>query len=349
VTVLYNRRVTLNLMVQPIVAVEMLSDPLLVGQGLLSRVLTVAPKSMMGSRIPKYVENRYAEGAKPATVKLEIACLRRMFRLGMEATPRKVTFVPKFPNIAPNNVRKGFFEHDAFERVLAELREPALRTLAIVGYWLGWRKGELLGLERRQVDLDAGTVRLDPGTTKNKEGRVVYLPPEALAALKALDEHTRALERERNVIVRNVFHRDGETIRDFYGAWRSVCKRAGVPGMLFHDLRRTAARNYIRSGNHESVVMKILGHKTMSIFDRYNVTSEDDLRQAASTVVSLPRNGSQWEQSSILTPRDVRSIGAKCLNWCRGRESNPHRELPPEGILSPLRLPFRHPGALGNQ
>jgi integrase len=100
-------------------------------------------------------------------------------------------------------------------------------------------------------------VRLDPGTTKNREGRVVYLPPEALAALKAWDEQTRQLERERNIIVRSVFHRDGESVRDLYAAWRSACDRAGVPGMLFHDLRRTAARNYVRSGNHESVVMRI--------------------------------------------------------------------------------------------
>ncbi len=235
------------------------------------------------------MERCYAEGAKPATVKLEIACLRRMFRLGSRAS--KVMRVPHFPTIAVNNARKGFFEHDAFEKVLAELREPCLRAIAIVGYPLGWRKGELLGLERRQVDLDAGTVRLDPGTTKNKEGRIVYLPPEALAALKAWDEQTRALERERNIIVRHVFHSDGDPIRDFYAAWRSACERAGAPGMLSRlEVNRRAKLRPL--GDHESVVMRILGHRTRSIFDRYNTVSGDDLRRAASRVVAAPRNGS---------------------------------------------------------
>src|SRR5205823_4732448 len=122
---------------------------------------------------------------------------RRMFRLGAQAD--KVLRVPHFPTITVHNARRGFFERDQFEKVLAELPHY-LKPLATVAYWTGWRKGELLRLERRQVDLDAGTLRLDPGTTKNKEGRVVYLPPEALAALKAWDGKTVALERERGII-----------------------------------------------------------------------------------------------------------------------------------------------------
>jgi integrase len=240
------------------------------------------------ARLREYVEERSIAGAKPATIQVELAFLRRMFRLGLQGG--KVLRVPVFPTITVNNTRKGFFEKDAFERVVAEL-PGYLRPLATVGYWIGWRKGELLDLERRQVDLEAGTVRLDPGTTKNKEGRLVYLPPEALAVLREWDVHTRELEREKNVIVRHVFHRDGAPIGNFHVAWHSACRRARVPGMIFHDLRRTAARNYVRSGVSEHVAMKVLGHKTRSVFDRYNITSEDDLRQAAATVLAAPRIG----------------------------------------------------------
>jgi hypothetical protein len=118
------------------------------------------------------------------------------------------------------------------------------------------------------------------------------LPPEALAALKQWDAETAEVEREKGIIIRLVFHRDGKPVRDFYAAWKSACKRAGSPGMLLHDLRRTAARNYVRSGNHESVVIRILGHKTRSIFDRYNIVAEEDLRQAADRVAA-PRIGSK--------------------------------------------------------
>ncbi len=145
---------------------------------------------------------------------------------------------------------------------------------------MGWRKGELLRLERRQVDLTTGRIVLDPGTTKS-EGRIAYFPPEALAALREWDEKTTALEREHGVIVRHVFHRDGMPLKDINSAWQSACQRAGVPGMLFRDFRRTAARDMVRRGVHESTAMKILGHKTRSIFDRYNITSENDLREAA--------------------------------------------------------------------
>ena len=239
------------------------------------------------TRIRKYIEARLAENAAPATVKLELAALRRMFRLGYQEG--KVVRVPHFPTIAVNNARTGFFEHEAFERVLGEL-PSYLRPLATVGYWMGWRKGELLGLERRQVDLDTGKITLDPGTTKNKERRFAYLPSEALEALQAWDEQTRAHEREHNVIIRHVFHNEGNPLRSIDAAWKSACKRAGVAGMLFHDLRRTACQTYRQNGVSEGVVMKILGHKTRSMFDRYNIVAEDDFKQAA-TVVDAPRNG----------------------------------------------------------
>jgi integrase len=127
---------------------------------------------------------------------------------------------------------------------------------------------------------------------------VIYLPTDALAALKVWDERTRELEREHGSIVRHVFHRRGRRISEFpYSVWHAACVAANIPGTRKpHDFRRTAARSYRRSGVSEGVVMKILGHKTRSIFERYNIKNEDDLREAALALGLLGRNGKKRAQ-----------------------------------------------------
>jgi integrase len=156
-----------------------------------------------------------------------------------------------------------------------------------IAYTFGWRmQSEVLALETRQLDLAAGTIRLDPGSTKNDEGRVVYLTPELAALLAAHGERVVALSRDLGRVVPWLFphfakpHR-GSQRQDFRKAWKSACKAAGYTGMLRHDFRRTAVRNMVNRSISERVAMTITGHKTRAVFDRYHIVSPADLRDAA--------------------------------------------------------------------
>ena len=147
-------------------------------------------------------------------------------------------------------------------------------------------QSEVLTLEQRQLDLDAGTLRLEPGTTKNDDGRVVYLTPELKASIMAQLERVRTLERETGQIIPYLFphlrgpHR-GKRIRDFKKAWKTACVKEGCPGMLRHDFRRTAVRNMERRGVPRSVAMRITGHRTEAVYRRYAIVSDRDLQEAA--------------------------------------------------------------------
>src|SRR5262249_51241617 len=132
-----------------------------------------------------------------------------------------------------------------------------------------------------QVSLADGAVRLEPGTTKNDEPREFPLTADLRALLEGQRATTEALQRQTGRIIPSVFHRRGRPIKDFRGSWAAACKAAGCPGRIPHDFRRTAIRNMVRAGIPERVAMKLSGHKTRSVFDRYNVTSPGDLQTAA--------------------------------------------------------------------
>lgn len=214
--------------------------------------------------------------AANATINRELAILKRAFTLAMQGG--KVMQRPHIPMLQERNVRQGFFEREQFEAVRKPLSDD-VAPVATFAYLTGWRKSEILALQWRQVDFKAGCVRLEPGTTKNGEGRTFYFTDE----LKTLLESRKtASVVGGSRIVPWVFHRNGAPIRTFQKAWESACKGAGVPGRIFHDFRRTAVRNLVRAGVPERVAMQMTGHKTRSVFERYNVVSESDLRSAAS-------------------------------------------------------------------
>ncbi|PKN35609.1 MAG: site-specific integrase [Deltaproteobacteria bacterium HGW-Deltaproteobacteria-19] len=225
------------------------------------------------SRIRGYIDKRLTERMANASVNRELAALKRAFNLAIQCTPPKIAQVPFILMLKENNVRKGFIEHEDYLALLAALPDY-LKPVLTFAYFTGWRREEVIGLKWSHVNLKDGIVRLEPGETKNGEGRTLYMESDLLAMMKFV-------YRNRRMDCFHVFHRRGMPIGDFRKVWATACGKIGRPGLLFHDLRRSGVRNMIRAGIPERVAMTISGHKTRSVFDRYNIVSQEDLKEAA--------------------------------------------------------------------
>ncbi len=177
-----------------------------------------------------------------------------------------------------NNVRKGFFEHSEF-LALREKLPDYLKGFITFAYKTGWRLTEIVTLTRAQVDRHHGIVRLEVGETKNDEGRTVYMDAELREVIRQQWEKRKSC----GVLMPYVFlnSNNDDRIKRFDKAWKRACREAGICDRIFHDLRRTAARNMVRSGIPEQVAMRISGHKSRCVFERYNITSDADLIEAA--------------------------------------------------------------------
>ena len=123
----------------------------------------------------------------------------------------------------------------------------------------------MLPLEWGQGDFGASEVRLDPGKTKNGEGRTFPMTRELRELLDRQRTMTENLQRQLKVVCPRVFHRSGRPIKSFRVAFRTACAAAGCPGRVLHDFRRTAVRNLVRAGIPERVAMRMTGHETRSV------------------------------------------------------------------------------------
>jgi len=248
----------------------------------------------------KYREKRKGEGRSDATANRELSILRTSFHNARKRTPPKVLIVPYFPIVAETNIRKGFLTDEQYDKLRDEL--PAeLKGLFVTGYITGLRRGEITAIQWPQVDFEAGLITLDKGETKNDEPRSVPILDGDMRDLLV------AAKKERDEKWPSspwVFSRGGERIIDFRWAWDEACKRAGVPDLNFHDLRRTAVRNMRRAGIPQVIRMKISGHKTDSMERRYNIVDSEDLQMAKELLQNrrrTPENTSENVTNNVTT------------------------------------------------
>ncbi|MGB6630735.1 MAG: tyrosine-type recombinase/integrase [Terriglobales bacterium] len=251
--------------------------------------------------------------------------------------------MPFFPMLKESDPRSGFLEPASYAAPARECARVGLwlRTMFEIGHSYGWRHGEVLGLRVRQVDLLAGAIRLDVGSTKNNEGREVAMT-QAVRIL--LTECVRDKRPEEKVFTRLARKKGGgvesRSVSDFRKTWANACTAAGVgkllcptceepvdtkkhcapcgkdwtrnklkyEGLLFHDLRRTAVRNMVRAGVSEKVSMTISDHKTRSVFERYNIVAQSDLQDAARKLETSQKQGCEKNENP-LSPDFGQSLG----------------------------------------
>ena len=215
---------------------------------------------------------RMKKAPSPATLDREVELLKRMLNYAVACGSLPTNPVAAAKLLRKPNVRRTVLGGPAFEKLLA-VADPPLKPILLVAYDTGMRLREVLKLRWLHVDLKLGVVKLRAEDTKTEEPRTVFLTIRVREALELQPRHITSdwiftnpkTEKPWND-VRTMFHR--------------ACRRAEFEGVWFHDLRRSFVTNARRLGVPESVVMKMSGHRTRAVFDRYNIVEEDDLKDA---------------------------------------------------------------------
>lgn len=261
--------------------------------------------------IDRYKTTRLAERTevgnrpvRPATVNRELAALRKAFKLAVRQ--KRISTAPSVTMLPENNVRQGFVEPREFAAIVNSLPDY-LRDFAQFAYLTGWRKGELQSLTWADVNRDAQRIILRRENSKNNEPRLLPLAGE-LAEIIERRWQARVIQNQdgSTTLAEFVFHRgDGKAIRDFRDPWAKACKAAGMAGLLFHDLRRSAVRNFDKAGVSQTLGMAISGHKTASIYRRYRITPEQDIREALEKTQAANAQAGERRVVPILKPKEV--------------------------------------------
>ncbi len=224
----------------------------------------------------KFKAERVENGVAGPTCNRSLAYLRRMFKLAQQQG--KVSNVPYFPMQRESEPREGFVERPDFERLRAEMPEHLHPALTFC-YETGCRTGAAVKIIWPWVNLATREVNLPPGIVKNRKPLIVPLSDELVAMLK------------------KKFQASGQVfkMKNFRREWIKACVKLGFgvktgpkwyayEGLTPHDFRRSAVRNLINAGVGQATAMKITGHRTISVFERYNIVSTEQLHEAMEKV-----------------------------------------------------------------
>jgi integrase len=270
--------------------------------------------------INQFKSARQAAGAANGTINRSLAALRRMFKLATEQS--KIKFTPAIKMLfEPRDVsaRQGFLEVSDYQNLFDAL-PPYIRPLLAMGFYTGMRLGEIIGLKWHQVKLSdhegESHVELAAEDTKNSKPRIAPLIdglPEILENLRRKNPNATGSDFVFLTAAGNRI----QSASSFIKPWRTACIKAAIRtklngkevishistgsqccsyceaenvekgtyiGFLFHDLRRSAVRNLTQAGVPRSLAMRISGHRTESVFERYNITTTQDVHNAGAQV-----------------------------------------------------------------
>jgi len=230
--------------------------------------------SLIGEYQTKRVsEKSYrGESTKPSTVNREIACMRTIFNKAirdekLEKNPtRGVNFLRE------NNQRERVLTCEEWKRY--KTKSPSwYLPIAVTAYRTAMRKSEIINIALSRIDLKEGFIRLRAEDTKTGHGRSIPIHSELMEVLKKVLK-VRPLNCDR------AFHREGRPINGDHIRWahQRVCKKANIENFTFHDFRHTCINNWRKEGHDYFKIMAASGHKTISVFKRYNMVGEEELK-----------------------------------------------------------------------
>jgi integrase len=209
-----------------------------------------------------------------ATLDREVELLKRILNHAVSRGELEKNPLAGVKLLRKPNVRRLVVDEEEFAR-LFEASEEALRPILLVAFDTGMREREILNLRWEQVSLKEGTITLLPQETKEEDARTIVLTTRLRAALSALPRGLPQTPLFQNP-------RTGRPWQDVRKVFRRARQKAGLAqGLWFHDLRRSFVTRSRKAGIPESVVMRMSGHRTRAVFERYNVVNVDDVREAA--------------------------------------------------------------------
>jgi integrase len=187
--------------------------------------------------ISDYADKRKGDGAAEGSINLELAALRRGFKIMVEK--KMISEAPVIKLLTLDNARQGFIDGGDFGALLSEIRNDDVRDIVDFLYQSGWRSNEARQLRWSWVDLKANMIVLPAEYSKSKK-------PRPLPIVGALMDIIERRLKARRLDCEFVFHRKGKPIRQFHKAFKAAASRVGQPGLLPHDMRRSAVRNFRR-------------------------------------------------------------------------------------------------------